>query len=102
MGAPGSDVITMFYLGAPLALLYAVALGVALPNDRRRAKNEALHGTDGEAENQRGAQPLSEITPDDANWALCAPLLLIQITRTDHQRNVMRPLTAVPSSLRRS
>jgi sec-independent protein translocase protein TatC len=65
MGAPGSDVITMFYLGAPLALLYAVALGIALLNDRRRAKKEALHGTDGEAEIQRGAQPLSEITPDD-------------------------------------
>lgn len=65
MGAPGSDVITMFYLGAPLALLYALALGIALLNDRRRAKKEALHGSDGEVEIQRGAQPLSEISGDD-------------------------------------
>ncbi len=65
MGAPGSDVITMFYLGAPLALLYGVALTIALLNDRRRAKKEAVHGTAGESEIQRGAQPLSEIMNDD-------------------------------------
>lgn len=62
MGAPGSDVITMFYLGAPLALLFALALAIALLNDRRRAKKE---GTPGEAEIQRGAQPLSEILDED-------------------------------------
>ncbi|HEY4557354.1 MAG TPA: twin-arginine translocase subunit TatC [Enteractinococcus sp.] len=65
MGAPGSDVITMFYLGAPLTLLFGVALGIALLNDRRRAKREAVEGTPGEAEIQRGAQPLSEIMPDE-------------------------------------
>lgn len=62
MGAPGSDVITMFYLGAPLALLFALALAISLHNDRRRAKKE---GTPGEAEIQRGAQPLSEILDED-------------------------------------
>lgn len=65
MGAPGSDVITMFYLGAPLAILFLLALGIALLNDRRRAKKEARDGSPGEAEIQRGAQPLSEIVQDD-------------------------------------
>lgn len=65
MGAPGSDVITMFYLGAPLALLFALALGISLLNDRRRAKKTAKEGTAGEEEIQRGAQPLSEMTDDD-------------------------------------
>lgn len=65
MGAPGSDVMTMFYLGAPLALLFALALGIALLSDRRRSKKRATQGTTGEAEIQRGAQPLSEITRED-------------------------------------
>lgn len=65
MGAPGSDVMTMFYLGAPLALLFALALGIALLNDRRRAKRIAKEGDPGEAEIQRGAQPLSEISRED-------------------------------------
>lgn len=65
MGAPGSDVITMFYLGAPLVLLYGLALGISLMNDRRRAKKLAKHGSVGEMEIQRGAQPLSEIRRDD-------------------------------------
>lgn len=65
MGAPGTDVITMFYLGAPLALLFMLALGLALLNDRRKAKKEASKETSGETEIQRGAQPLSEIVQDD-------------------------------------
>lgn len=65
MGAPGSDVITMFYLGAPLALLFGLALGIALLHDRRLTKKEAREGTPGEVEIQRGAQPLSEIRRDD-------------------------------------
>src|SRR5690625_1178849 len=65
MGAPGSDVITMFYRGAPLTLLCGLPLGISLLHDRRRTKREALNGTAGEMEIQRGAQPLSEITPDD-------------------------------------
>ena len=65
MGAPGSDIMTMFYLGAPLTLLFALALGVALLNDRRRAKREASEGTPAEAEIQRGAQPLSEFRDED-------------------------------------
>lgn len=65
MGAPGSDVMTMFYLGAPLALLFALALGIALLNDRRRAKRITKEGDPGEAEIQRGAQPLSEISRED-------------------------------------
>lgn len=65
MGAPGSDVMTMFYLGAPLALLFALALGIALFNDRRRSKKLAKESTAGDADIQRGAQPLSEIPHDD-------------------------------------
>jgi len=65
MGAPGSDIMTMFYLGAPLTLLFALALGIALLNDRRRAKREARQGTPGEAEIQRGAQPLSDFVDED-------------------------------------
>ncbi|WP_343957340.1 twin-arginine translocase subunit TatC [Yaniella flava] len=65
MGAPGSDVMTMFYLGAPLALLFALALAIALLGDRRRAKKAAKEHTAGDAEIQRGAQPLSEMTHDD-------------------------------------
>ncbi|GAA4109558.1 twin-arginine translocase subunit TatC [Enteractinococcus coprophilus] len=65
MGAPGSDIMTMFYLGAPLTLLFGLALGVALLNDRRRAKREATEGTPAEAEIQRGAQPLSEFRDED-------------------------------------
>src|SRR5699024_4100028 len=65
MGAPGSDVMTMFYLGAPLALLFAIALSICLLNDRRRDKKLAKEGTIGEAEIQRGAQPLSESDFDD-------------------------------------
>ena len=65
MGAPGSDIMTMFYLGAPLTLLFALALGIALLNDRRRAKREARQGTAGEAEIQRGAQPLSDLNDED-------------------------------------
>jgi len=65
MGAPGSDVMTMFYLGAPLALLFAIALSICLLNDRHRDKKLAKEGTIGEAEIQRGAQPLSESDFDD-------------------------------------
>src|SRR5699024_5168029 len=65
MVAPGSDVMTMFYLGAPLALLFAIALSICLLNDRRRDKKLAKEGTIGEAEIQRGAQPLSESDFDD-------------------------------------
>lgn len=65
MGAPGSDIMTMFYLGAPLTLLFALALGIALLNDRRRAKREASQGSPGEAEIQRGAQPLSDFVDED-------------------------------------
>src|SRR5699024_6782278 len=45
MGAPGSDVMTMLYLGAPLALLFAIALSICLLNDRHRDKKLAKEGT---------------------------------------------------------
>lgn len=62
MAAPGSDVITMFYLGAPLAVLFATAMLFALWNDRRRAKKTAKHETTLTAEEiQRGAKPLSDL-----------------------------------------
>lgn len=60
MGAPGSDVITMFYLGAPLALLFAVALLIALLNDRRRDRKNKQQEHSEEPKIQREAQPLSD------------------------------------------
>src|SRR5699024_3002400 len=55
MGAPGSDVMTMFYLGAPLALLFAIALSICLLNDWRRDNKLAKEGAIREADIQRGA-----------------------------------------------
>lgn len=41
MAAPGSDVMSMFFLGAPLLVLYFGAIGLCLINDRRRDRREA-------------------------------------------------------------
>lgn len=39
--APGPDMMVMFYISAPLMVLFFLAVGVCLLNDRRRAKKRA-------------------------------------------------------------
>lgn len=58
MGAPGGDIMTMFYLGGPLAVLFLVALGLCLLFDRRRAKKARRHEGDS---GEHTPAPLSEI-----------------------------------------
>lgn len=41
MAAPGSDVMSMFFLGAPLLVLYFGAIGLCLINDKRRDRRDA-------------------------------------------------------------
>lgn len=61
LAAPGGDAITMFYLAAPLFLLFAVAILLCWLNDRRRARKAAKHAVDLEAEIAAGPRPLHEI-----------------------------------------
>ena len=46
MAAPGGEAITMFFIMAPLSLLFGVAITLCLLNDRRRAKREATEFAD--------------------------------------------------------
>ena len=41
MTTPGTDVLTMFYLMAPLLILFFLAVGLCLLNDRKRDRREA-------------------------------------------------------------
>ena len=41
MAAPGADALSMFYLAAPLLLLFAVAVAICLINDKRRVRKQA-------------------------------------------------------------
>lgn len=41
MAAPGADAMSMFYLAAPMLLLFCVAIGICLLNDKRRARRHA-------------------------------------------------------------
>ncbi|MBD7994147.1 twin-arginine translocase subunit TatC [Arthrobacter sp. Sa2CUA1] len=41
MAAPGGDALSMFYLAAPLLVLFAVAVGLCFLNDKRRARRNA-------------------------------------------------------------
>ncbi|WP_255434664.1 twin-arginine translocase subunit TatC [Auritidibacter ignavus] len=61
MAAPGSDVITMFFMGLPLTILFFVALVICLVNDKRRAKRQAKKQRQLDEEIQRGARPLGEL-----------------------------------------
>ncbi len=40
LAAPGGEAVTMFFIMIPLTLLFAVAIGLCLLNDRRREKRE--------------------------------------------------------------
>ena len=61
LAAPGGDAITMFYLAAPLFLLFGLAILLCWVNDRRRARTAAKHAVDLEAEIAAGPRPLNEI-----------------------------------------
>ncbi|WP_104118756.1 twin-arginine translocase subunit TatC [Arthrobacter sp. B1805] len=41
MAAPGGDALSMFYLAVPLLLLFFLAIGLCLLNDKRRARRNA-------------------------------------------------------------
>lgn len=46
IAAPGGEVITMFFIMAPLTLLFGAAIGLCLLNDRRRDKREQKESTE--------------------------------------------------------
>lgn len=49
MAAPGSDVMSMFFLAAPLMVLYFGAIGLCMLNDKRRDRKEAKKVVESEA-----------------------------------------------------
>jgi sec-independent protein translocase protein TatC len=49
MAAPGGDAMSMFYLAVPLLLLFFVAIGLCLMNDKRREKRNAARDEEIEA-----------------------------------------------------
>ncbi len=50
MAAPGGDALSMLYLAVPLLLLFFVAIGLCLLNDRRKARKNAARDADIEAD----------------------------------------------------
>ncbi|WP_026549571.1 twin-arginine translocase subunit TatC [Arthrobacter sp. Br18] len=42
MAAPGADAMSMFYLAAPMLLLFFIAIGLCLLNDKRRARRNTV------------------------------------------------------------
>ena len=61
LAAPGGDAITMFYLAIPLVLLFGIAIGLCLLNDRRRAKKGLTQEQDIEESLRSGPTPLHEL-----------------------------------------
>lgn len=61
LAAPGSDAVTMFYLAAPLVLLFGVAIAICLVNDRRRARRRVKAEKETEDSLQSGPKPLDEL-----------------------------------------
>ncbi|MBT2587319.1 twin-arginine translocase subunit TatC [Arthrobacter sp. ISL-95] len=49
MAAPGADAMSMFYLAAPMLLLFFAAIGVCLLNDRRRERRAIKQAAETEA-----------------------------------------------------
>lgn len=63
MTAPGTDVMTMFYLMAPLLILFFLAIAICMFNDKRRDKKNAKliesYGADAhKAEDEEGVEQL--------------------------------------------
>lgn len=46
MAAPGADAMSMFYLAAPMLLLFFLAIGLCLLNDKRRDRRTAARDAD--------------------------------------------------------
>lgn len=61
MAAPGTDVISMFYLAGPLLLLFGISILVCWLNDRRRARRSRDTAEDLEAEIAAGPRTLDEL-----------------------------------------
>ncbi|MPY10846.1 twin-arginine translocase subunit TatC [Arthrobacter bussei] len=60
MAAPGGDALSMFYLAVPMLVLFFVAIGLCLLNDKRRARRNAARDADVEAHADR-ATPLNDL-----------------------------------------
>lgn len=60
MAAPGGDALSMIYLAVPLLLLFFLAIGLCLLNDRRRVRRNAVRDADIEA-NADTASPLDAL-----------------------------------------
>lgn len=61
LAAPGTDAISMFYLAAPLFLLFAISILLCWMNDKRRARRNAATAKDVEAEIAAGPRSLDRI-----------------------------------------
>lgn len=63
MTTPGTDVLTMFYLMAPLLILFFAAVGICMWNDRRRDRREAqlAAGTGVDADQATSAEALRNL-----------------------------------------
>lgn len=60
MAAPGADAVSMFYLAVPMLILFFVAIGLCLLNDKRRARRNAVRDAEVEASANR-ALPLEDL-----------------------------------------
>jgi sec-independent protein translocase protein TatC len=60
MAAPGGDALSMIYLAVPLLVLFFLAIGLCLLNDRRRVRRNAAREADIEASADR-ASPLDSL-----------------------------------------
>jgi sec-independent protein translocase protein TatC len=49
MAAPGGDAMSMFYLAGPMLLLFFLAIGLCVLNDRRRARRAEKRAAETEA-----------------------------------------------------
>lgn len=56
MAAPGTDVMSMFYLAIPLLALFFAAIGLCLLNDRRRLRHESKREDEVEASADQASQ----------------------------------------------
>ncbi len=63
MAAPGSDAFSMFFLGAPLLVLYFGAIGLCILNDKRRARKTSKQVAETEATADT-ATPFQELGKD--------------------------------------
>ncbi|MBG6185230.1 Sec-independent protein secretion pathway component TatC [Arthrobacter sp. CAN_A214] len=65
MAAPGADAMSMFYLAVPMLLLFFVAIGLCLLNDKRRARRTAIREAEIAANADKAsslAEPLRALT----------------------------------------